>query len=97
MEENMEHLGLSRNKKIVLSVAAGLTALIVLTYLGLCIYVGGSRTVLPGVRALQVELGGMTREDAVPALDAWVEQAYADAEYDLRCADTTARLSGGIA
>lgn len=97
MEENMARPGLSRNKKIVLAVSLGLVALIVLSYLGLCAYVGGSRTVLPGVRVLQVELGGMTREEAALALDTWVEQAYADAEYELRCADTTARLSGGIA
>lgn len=97
MEENMTRPGLSRNKKIALGVSVGLVALIVLTYLGLCIYVGSSQTVLPGVRAAQVELGGMTREEAAAALDAWVEQAYADAEYALRCADTTAYLNGGIA
>ena len=97
MEENMERRGLSRNKKTALAVAAGLTALIVLTYLGLCIYAGSSRTVLPGVRAAQVELGGMTREEAALALEAWSEQAYADAEYNLRCGDTAARLGGGIA
>ena len=97
MEENVVRQGLNPKKKITLIVALGLVALILLSYLGLCIYVGGSRTVLPGVWASQVELGGMTREEAGSALDTWVEQAYADGEYDLRCADSTVRLSGGIA
>ena len=97
MEENMETKGLSKGKKVALAVSGGVAALILLVYLGLCIYVGASQGILPGVWASQVNLGGMNREEATGALDAWIERAYADAQYDLRCVDSTARLSGNLA
>ena len=96
MEENMERRRLSAGQKVALAVCGSIAALIVLVYLGLCIYVGGSHAVLPGVWACGVELGGMPREEVAPTMDAWVKQAYADAEYDLRCADSVVRLSGNL-
>ena len=95
-EEKKEIGGLSRKKKIALAVAGGLVGLIVLAYLGLCIYVGASRTILPGVWTKWTELSGMTREEAVSALDAWMEQVYGDVRYDLTCEGSTARLNGDI-
>ena len=80
MDENMEIKSVSARKKVALAVSGGLVALIVLIYLGLCIYVGASHTVLPGVRAAQVDLGGMSRERAVQAMDEWLEDGYAGAE-----------------
>lgn len=97
MEENMERRGLSAGKKTALAAFGGLAALIVLVYLGLCIYVGASHTILPGVWTVQAELSGMTREEAVSALDTWVEQAYTDTRYDLTCEGSTVRLSGNLA
>ncbi len=97
MEENMEVKGMGNDKKMALVVSGGIVALIVLVYLGLCIYVGASRGILPGVWASQVDLGGLTQEEAASTMDSWIEQAYADAVYDLRCADSTARLNGNIA
>lgn len=97
MEENMETKGLSKGKKMALAVSGGITALILLVYLSLCIYVGASRGVLPGVWASQVDLGGMTQEEAAATLDSWIEQAYADAQYDLQCVDSAARLNGNLA
>lgn len=97
MEEKMENNGLSKGKKMALAVSGGITALIVLVYLGLCIFVSASHGMLPGVWASQVDLGGMTREEAAVAMDTWVEQAYADAQYDLRCVDTVAHLNGNLA
>lgn len=98
MEEEKKELGgLSRNKKIALAVAGGLVGLIVLVYLGLCVYVGASRAILPGVWTKWAELSGMTQEEATSTLDAWVEQVYADAQYDLSCEDSVAQLSGNIA
>lgn len=97
MEENLERRGLSAGKKKALAVFGGIAALIVSVYLGLCIYVGSSHTVLPGVWACEVELSGMTREEAASALDTWMERVYADARYDLTCEDSTVRLSGNLA
>ena len=97
MEENIEVKGLNKGKKMALAVSGGIAALILLVYLGLCIYVGASHGILPGVWASQVDLGGMTQEEAASTLDAWIEQAYADARYDLRCVDSTTRLSGNLA
>lgn len=97
MEENMEQQGLSVRQKRALFLAVGLTALIVAVYLGLCLYVGASRTVLPGVWSEQMELSGMTEEEAARALDRWVEDAYADAVYELQCGSSQIQVSGNIA
>lgn len=97
MEENMKQPGLIARKKAILIAAAGIAALIVLVYLGLCIYVGASQTVLSGVYAAQVELGGMTQDEAARAIDNWLEEGYADVQYELRCADSVAHLGGEIA
>ena len=96
MDENMEIKGLSARKKLALAIAGGVVALIILVYLGLCVYVGASRTVLPGVWTRWAELSGMTQEEASSALDTWVEQVYADARYDLTCGDSTVTLSGDL-
>lgn len=97
MEENMERQGLSARQKTALFLAVGLTALIVAVYLGLCLYVGASRTVLPGVWTQQVELSGMTEVEATRALDQWVEDTYADAVYELWCGSSQVQVSGNIA
>lgn len=97
MEENMERRRLSAGQKAALAVSGSIAALIVLVYLGLCVYVGASSTILPGVWTAQTQLSGMTQEEAVSALDTWMEQAYADAQYDLTCEDSTVRLSGNLA
>lgn len=97
MEENMERRRLNAGQKAALAVSGSIAALIVLIYLGLCVYVGASHTILPGVWTVQAELSGMTREEAVSALDTWMEQAYADAQYDLTCEDSTVRLNGNLA
>ena len=96
MEENVERRGLSRNKKVALVVAGSLTALIVLAYLCLCIVVGMSHTVLPGVYAGETALGGMTQQEAAQSVGMWLEREYAQASYELRCGDSVVRLDGGI-
>lgn len=96
MEENVERRGLSGNKKVALIVAGSLTALIVLVYLCLCIVVGMTRTVLPGVYAGDIALGGMTQQEAAQSVEMWLEREYAQANYELRCGDSMARLDGGI-
>ncbi|MGI5963276.1 MAG: VanW family protein [Lawsonibacter sp.] len=52
-----------------LIVAAVIVAVLVLAYLGLCVWVGRSNTVLPNTTADGVELGGLTREDARSKLE----------------------------
>lgn len=97
MEENMECREMDRKKKIALIAAGSLTALIVVCYLCLCIFVGASHTVLPGVYAGEIPLGGMTQQDAVRSVEEWLEQGYAQVNYELRCGDSTVRLDGSIA
>ena len=97
MEENMERQGMDRKKKITLIAAASLTALIVVGYLCLCIFVGASHTVLPGVYAGEVPLGGMTQQEAARSVEEWLEQGYAQAKYELRCGDSAVWLDGSIA
>lgn len=97
MDESMEIKHAGAGKKSVLAILGGLVALIVLVYLGLCIYVGASHTILPGVWTKWAELSGMTREEAVSTLDTWMEQVYADVRYELTCEGSTARVNGDIA
>ncbi len=96
MEENMERQGLDKSKKKILAVAVSLTALIVLSYLGLCIYVGASHTVLPGVYAGKVAVGGLSREAAARTVDQWLEQEYAAVSYELACGSSVVHLDGSI-
>lgn len=96
MEEYVGQQGRNTKKKAVLIVLVSLVALIVLTYLGLCIYVGESGVILPGVYAEGVELSGMTQEEAQQAMEDWLARRYADASYELRCGDSTARLDGTV-
>ena len=55
---------LKKRKKIVLIVALSAVGLIVAAYLGLCAYVSGTSTVLPGVRVGEAQLGGLTQQQA---------------------------------
>ena len=96
MEEYVGRQGQNTKKKAVLIVLVSLVALIVLTYLGLCIYVGESGVILPGVYAEGVELSGMTQEEAEQTMEDWLAQRYADASYELRCGDSTVRLDGTV-
>jgi len=97
MEENMEHQRMDRKKKIALTVAGSLTALIIVSYLCLCIFVGASHTILPGVYAREVPLGGLTQQEAARSVEEWLERGYAQVNYELRCGDSTVRLDGSIA
>ena len=97
MEENVVRRELDPKKKVTLIVALGLVALILLSYLGLCAYVGTSRTVLPGVYAGDVALGGMTKREAARTMEQWLEQGYADASYELHCGQSVVYLDGSIA
>lgn len=96
MEENVERQGMGQKKKKILIAVGSLTALIVLGYLCLCIFVGVSHVVLPGVYAGEIPLGGMTQQEAARSVKVWLEQGYAGAEYDLNCGDSTVRLDGSI-
>lgn len=96
MEENMERQGLDKKKKKILAVAVGLTALIVLSYLGFCIYVGASHTVLPGVYAGEVPVGGLSRDAAAEMVDQWLEREYTGVSYELDCGGSVVRLDGDI-
>lgn len=97
MEEQVERREMGRKKKVILAAAGGLTALILLGYLCLCIFVGASDRILPGVYAGEVPLGGMTKQEAVRSMEEWLERGYAQANYELRCGDSTVRLDGSIA
>lgn len=97
MQENVEQQGLNTRKRAILAVVIGFVALIVLSYLGLCVYVGASHTVLSGVYASDVDLGGMTQQEAVGAMEEWLDRSYADVSYDLRCGNSIVRLDGDIA
>lgn len=96
MEENMEFQTQSTGKRVALIVLGGLAALIVLVYMGLCIYVGASGTILPRVYAGNVALGGMDREQAGKTVEAWLDQEYTGVTYVLNCGASTVSLSGDI-
>lgn len=97
MEENMEFRMPGSGRRLALMVLGGLAALIVLAYVGLCIYVGASGTILPRVYAGNVALGGMDREQAEETVENWLDQAYADVTYVLNCGSSTVSLGGDIA
>ena len=98
MDENMElQQRMAPGRKVVLLAVAGLTALIVLIYLGLCIYVGASRTILPNVYAVDLALGGKTQEQAQQAVENWLNDRYADVTYTLTCGESTAVITGAAA
>lgn len=97
MEENTAVRPNKKGRGLALAIAGGVAALIVLVYLGLCIYVGASRTILPGVYAGEIDLGGMSQDKAAEMVDQWLKREYADVTYELVCGDSTAYLDGSIA
>ena len=97
MEETMEFQAPGTGKRLALIVLGALAALVVLLYLGLCIYVGASNTILPKVYAGNVALGGMTREQAGKTMENWLAQEYSGVTYALNCGSSTVRLGGEIA
>ncbi len=96
MEENITPQTNKKGRKLALAIVGGAAALIVLVYLGLCVYVGLRSTVLPGVSAGQTRLGGMTRAEAAQAVGQWLEQEYAGADCVLTCGDSERHLAGDI-
>ena len=57
-------------KKKIALIAAGSAAVVLLGgYLGLCAWVGGSPDILKGVSVAGVPVGGMSRQEALAALD----------------------------
>lgn len=96
MEENKTMPAAKRGRRLALAIVAGAAAVILLAYLGLCIYAGASDRVLPGVAAGQVDLGGMSREEAATAVDRWQEQAYANTEYRLEGASSGVSIAGSL-
>lgn len=84
MEENRNHPGKGGKVRwIFLGAALTLALIVVLGYLGLCIYAGRLDTVLPGVYAGDVYLGGMTLEQAEQAVEQRAQSEYADVSYTL--------------
>lgn len=94
MEENRT---MSAGKMTALAVVGGLAALILSIYLGLCIFVGASKTVLHGVYAGEIDLSAMSMEQAQQAVDAWLARQYDDVTYMLFCGESTATLQGAVA
>ena len=95
MEENLTaQQGAGKNKKRILLAAACTAGAILLIYLALCIYVGAARTVLPGVGVDELNLGGLTREQATYAVQQWAAQRYDGVTYTLQCGGSSAQLSG---
>jgi len=97
MEENMEFQTAGTGKRLALMVFGGLAVLIVLAYVGLCIYVGASKTILPRVYAGNVALGGMDQEQAEETMQSWLKQEYTGVTYVLNCGTSTVSLNGEIA
>lgn len=96
-ENNKQARTLSAGKRTAIVVAGGLAALIVLVYLGLCIFVGASKSVLSGVYAGDIELGAMSVEQARQAVDDWLARQYDGITYTLSCGKSTATLQGALA
>lgn len=95
MEENLTaQQGAGKNKKRILLAAACTAGAILLIYLALCVYVGATRTVLPGVGVDELDLGGLTQEQASHAVQQWAAQRYDGVTYTLRCGGSSAQLSG---
>ncbi len=98
MEENNKEIRtLSAGKRTAIAVAGGLAGLILLVYLGLCVFVGASKTVLNGVYAGDIALGSMRVEQAQQAVDDWLARQYGDVTYTLSCGKSTAALKGAVA
>lgn len=97
MDENMELRPVNRARRWTLAIIGGLAALVVLGYLGLCIYVGASEKILPGVYAADVALGSMDREQAQNAVDQWRTRQYDRETYILRCGESAAEIPGSHA
>lgn len=97
MDETMEMRPVNRGRRIALAVTGGIVALIALVYLGLCIYVGASEDILPGVYAADVALGSMNQEQAQQAVEEWRTRQYDGETYVLQCGQSTAELPGSIA
>ena len=60
---------LNKKKKIALIAAGGVAVVLLGGYLGLCAWVGSSSAILNGVSVAGVPVGGMTREQALAALE----------------------------
>lgn len=67
--------GMSRGGKIAIAVVAGLVALLVGGYLGLCAYASGDR-IMPGTVAGGMDLGGLTSAQAQAKLGDGAKEIY---------------------
>lgn len=98
MEENNKEIRtLHAGKRTALMVAGGLAGLIFLVYLGLCIFVGASKSVLNGVYAGDIDLSAMSVEQARQAVDDWLVRQYGGVTYTLSCGKSAATLQGAVA
>jgi len=86
----------TRMRTIVLAAALGTVGILAAAYLGLCIYVGASGTILPGTYVTQVDLGGMTTQQALLAVDSAVAQAHSGVRYTLRCGNSAEEVDGSL-
>lgn len=92
MEEKQTNIRLKKPVLIATAVLAG----VVLLYVGLCAFVSLSGTVLPGVYADRVKLGGLSQEQAVRHLDDWVGQMGADEDIVLSHGEQTVSIAGPL-
>ena len=79
-------------RRVVLAAVLGCVALLLAVYLGLCAYVGARGTVLPHVYVLGTDLGGLTQEQAVQAVDQAVADTYGEMTITLACGQTSREL-----
>lgn len=83
-------------RTIVLAAALGTVGILAAVYMGLCVYVGVSGTILPGTYITQVDLGGMTTQQALLAVDGAVAQAHAGLRFTLHCGDSSEEVDGSL-
>lgn len=96
MEENNAVQTQKKGRMLALWIAGGLVGLIVAVYLGLCVYVGASASVLPGVSVGGVSVGSMDRQQAAASIEDWARGYFDKASYTLRCGDTERVLDGSF-
>ena len=96
MEENNVVQTEKKGRGMALAIVGGLAGLLLAVYLGLCVYVGASGSVLPGVSVGGARVGGMDAQQATAAIEEWAQTYFDDATYTLQCGDTSRVLSGEV-
>lgn len=86
--------GNSNKKKKAALIAAGVVAVVLVGgYLGLCAWVGSSPAILKGVSVAGIPVGGMSRQDALAALDANLDQVSSQVTLPLEYGPWTGEIT----